>query len=318
MPSYRSSLTPITLGTWGLGDASNDCRAYHRIDPETAINVIIYAIDKGINFFDTAPAYGNGNSEIRLGQAIQKTSTQPLVSTKAGWPNFANPPDYSNATILKNLSQSIERIGYVDMLMLHLEGKINTQTAKNAGRLLEELKKSKMLNAIGVACKAPADLKFWCDYADWDIASINFNMLDLRAIEHNIFELAKRYNIDLVCRTPLAMGFLAQAYPPQHQFAAHDIRSSFNSRRINSFIKGAKIAMKLAQQDDIALWPLTAVRFCLSFKAIKSVIVGSCSINELKAYLPALDGLGLSDEVVQKIIEANIQINPDGHLTANI
>ncbi len=299
---YGQDLSALSLGCWGLGGSNNASPAYANITAQQATKVIHTALEGGISLFDSAPAYANGQSEIRLGNAIALKNATPLIMTKAGWPNFKEPTNYSKKTIIEGLEQSIDRLGYVDILVLHLEGEITYRNRKDIAKTMDDLRRTHQVRAIGVSTKAPIDLRLWCDLVDWDIAVVNFNMLDIRAYEQGIFEMCQQYKIDLVVRTVFALGFLAKPISPQTIFQANDIRHYFSKEQTAAWITGAQKAMALASPDHAISWPLAAIRFCLSFKAIKSILIGPCTIQELQAALPAMDKVGLDPAIVEKIL----------------
>ena len=127
-------VTTMGLGGTGLGNM------YRAVDAEAAIATVHAAYDAGLRYFDTAPVYGFGLSEIRLGQALKSLPRKEIViSSKIGYDLVAigtdelkpglwdSPPpfradfDYSRDAVMRSLEGTLARLGadYVDMLAIH-------------------------------------------------------------------------------------------------------------------------------------------------------------------------------------------------------
>ncbi|MBB5253655.1 aldo/keto reductase [Sulfurisphaera ohwakuensis] len=106
------SISPLALGTWGMGggywsaDYSND---------ENDIKAIVKAIELGITAIDTAEMYGNGHAEELVGKAIKNFKREELFIITKVWPNHAKYED-----VIKSAIASSKRLGtYIDLYFLH-------------------------------------------------------------------------------------------------------------------------------------------------------------------------------------------------------
>ena len=186
----RLSLTEVGLGTAALGNL------YAPIDPRVAQATVEAAWNAGMRFFDTAPFYGFGLSERRLGDVLREHLGEPFaVSTKVGrllrpMPDHSGAParnlfhtpmpfsavfDYSYDGIMRSYEQSLQRLGLarIDVLLIHDIGVVThgagnasmLETLRSSGyRALEQLRASGDVQAIGIGANE------WqaCDEAmDW-------------------------------------------------------------------------------------------------------------------------------------------------------
>ena len=109
-------VSEVGLGCWEIGGSWGD------VSEHDAREVLKQALDKGVNFFDTADSYGDGRSEKFLGKLIKSTSEKIFVTTKAGrrWrPNY--PKGYKQNRIEEFIDRSLINleIDCIDLLQLH-------------------------------------------------------------------------------------------------------------------------------------------------------------------------------------------------------
>ena len=110
----------IGFGTWGLGGMD-----YGPIKEKKALNLLNYAYKKRINFFDTAPLYGNGRSETIIGSFLRnKKRKKIIISSKGGMlphRGFDWQQNFSFSNLLKDLNESLNRLNtdYLDYFLLH-------------------------------------------------------------------------------------------------------------------------------------------------------------------------------------------------------
>ena len=110
-------VSEIGLGAWQLGNASG----WQSILEKDAISIVKEALDYGINFFDTAPNYGYGSGEERLGKALKDVERSKIViNTKFGHTDSGG-TNYSSDYIRESLEGSLKRLqlDYVDSFIFH-------------------------------------------------------------------------------------------------------------------------------------------------------------------------------------------------------
>jgi D-threo-aldose 1-dehydrogenase len=178
-------LSPLSLGCAQLGTL------YRAIDDEQAAATVAAAWAAGIRYFDTAPHYGLGLSERRLGAALAAYDrAEFVVSTKVGRllepldppravddEGFAVPGthrrvfDFSRDGVLRSLEQSLERLGLdrVDVVFLHDPDDHRQQALTEGYPALEELRSQGVVNAIGAGMNQSAMLADFVRHTDMDL-----------------------------------------------------------------------------------------------------------------------------------------------------
>jgi predicted aldo/keto reductase-like oxidoreductase len=189
----------------------------NRIDEELAEKQIMYAYDKGVNYYDTAYPYHGGKSEVVLGKIIKKNGIREKVYIADKLPAFLiNKAEQIN----KYFDTQIERLDtdYIDYYLMHMLDSLKSwETLKDFGILdfIEEKKKSGAIRHIGFSFHGRPEefIKILEDY-EWEFCQIQFNYLD----EYNQAGLAglKRAHelgIGVVIMEPLRGGSLAAKAP---------------------------------------------------------------------------------------------------------
>ena len=148
-----------TLNVPGLGFGTAPIgNLYSEIPDSVAIETIQHALQSGINFFDTAPLYGSGLSEKRIGQALRGVERdQFIIETKIGrliTPDGKPIYDYTRDGVLKSLDASLKRmqLDYVDSLLIHdpdSGGQSTRDIIENTLPVLVDLKSQGIVKAIG-------------------------------------------------------------------------------------------------------------------------------------------------------------------------
>lgn len=268
-------VSEIGFGAWGIGGDAKGAVAYGPTDDGESKRALRHAFDSGVTFFDTADFYGFGHSEEVLGAGLAQVRHQVLMATKVGMLDAEGRQDFSVTHIRRSLEQSLKRLGtdYVDLYQLHSPP---IKLVEDDGAILDcldGLRRDGKIRAFGISVRSPEDglkaaqLGFQC-------LQVNFNLLDQRAAENGLFEMCLRNNIGVIGRTPLCFGFLTGHYSARDNFAASDHRSRWKPEQRDKWA-GAYPMFLSALRNPTAQTPAQfALRFCLSFKAVSSVIPG--------------------------------------------
>ena len=194
-----SKISKLGFGCWGLGGDS-----YGYISSKRSIELVNYALENKINFFDTSNIYGNGLSEKRLGLAFKnKNRSSFFVATKMGSiphsPLIKKMPfNYDCDYLKKSFTSSLKNINlkFIDLIQLHSPPKEilkNKKKMKDIISMLKDFKKKQMVRYFGVSVKSPDDAKIVMkSYPDFKFIQINFNLMDQRAIDTGIIHIAKK------------------------------------------------------------------------------------------------------------------------------
>jgi D-threo-aldose 1-dehydrogenase len=284
----RSDLevTRLSLGTAPLGGLF---KSVSDADGEALLNS---ALEIGINYFDTAPQYGHGVAEIRVGKVLQSTKLPYVIETKVGrilqkvenaelFPWFPDAPrdvmpifDYSADGIKRSFNESLERMGldHLDIVLMHDAEEHIKEAIENAFPVLAQYKSQGLIKAVGIGINYVEPALEIMKNTDLDIALIAGRYTLLDQIAHNeLFPYALAHNIDITMGGVLNSGVLANpvAGATYNYLPASDEIIS-RAARIGNFLKERNIPLISA-----------ALQFPLRHPAVTSVLTGPRNVKEL-------------------------------------
>lgn len=281
-------ISRISLGTWAIGGGSAWGRdpAAQAEDERRSIATIRACTQVGVNMIDTAPGYNFGNSERIVGQALKGMNREEVcVITKFGvvWDRkgalFNKVGDtqlyknLSRESILSEIDQSLARLGvdYIDVYMSHWQAVEPYFTPiGETMELLNELKRSGKIRAVGAANVTPAQVEEYLKYGELDIVQAKYSILD-RAVERELLPICKANGITLQAYSPLEMGLLSGALPRDYQpvgaqipkkwFQSENLPRVFDfldrleplTRKYDCTIADLSLAWLLAQDEKLVL-----------------------------------------------------------------
>lgn len=184
------------------------------VDEEKAIEMIEYAINNGINYFDSAYMYHAGNSELILGKAIKGKRENLFITTKSPIPMIQKNEDFDRI-----LDEQLERLGtdHLDFYLLHGLNKEAWEKAKglNGLEFLDRVKKDGRARYAGFSFHDKTDVfKEIIDSYDWDVCQIQYNYFDenYQAGKEGL-EYAASKDIGVIIMEPLRGGRFTQRIP---------------------------------------------------------------------------------------------------------
>jgi len=201
-------VSKVGLGTWQIGSSYWGWeREFNR---DSAIGVIKTALDCGINFIDTAEAYGGGLSETIIGEAIEDVREDVIIATKV------SPNHLSYRGVKKSLKQSLKRLKtkYVDLYQVHWPNPLIP--IRETMRAMEELVDEGKVRAIGVSNFSLGRLRKAREVLKkHDIVSnqIEYNLLR-RNPEKELIPCCQKEGLTVIAYSPLAQGLLTGKYGP--------------------------------------------------------------------------------------------------------
>jgi len=269
------AVSEIGLGAWQLGVKSG----WKEMTESEAIELVQTSFEMGVNFFDTAPNYGLGTSELRLGKALKAYDRDLLVvNTKFGHTDTGN-TNYDSNTIRKSLEGSLKRLQmeYVDSIIIHnppfnyLDGNKNDHY-----EILEKLKEEGKIKAYGASLDTYKEIETLLQTTNSKVIEVFFNILHQDAAR--AFSLAKEKNVGIIVKIPLDSGWLTGKYDENSVF--NDIRKRWSKTDIKTrAILIEKIKNIIGPEANLAQ---TALSFCLAYDAVSTVIPGSASMQQLR------------------------------------
>ena len=272
-------LSEIGYGAWGLGGLQ-----WRGSSDEESFRALRQAFSLGVNFIDTALAYGNGHSERVVGKAVRESGLPILIATKIPpadriWPARADsqfsavfPKEYVTACTedsLRNLG--VERI---DIQQFHVWNA--RWTAQDEWkRVVENLKKSGKVRYVGVSL-TEHDPDSGIELATTglvDSLQVIYNVFDQAATDR-LFPMTAKNGVGILARVPFDEGSLAGTVRADTEFEEGDFRA-FYFRGDRKKQVGERVRELQRDVPEFASrLPELALRFCLSHPAVTSVIPG--------------------------------------------
>lgn len=285
---YRSYLeggpkvSVIGFGAWQLGNYID----WRGMTETEAINLVHQAMEDGINFFDTAPNYALGNSELLLGKALKEAKREALViNTKFGHHSDGH-TDFSHKVIRESIEGSLKRLNtdYIDSVLLHSPSAGLLRAEDNAQyEILEQLKAEGKILAYGASLDTKEDMDTFINHTNGQVIEAFFNILhqDVRFS----FDLAKKKGIKIIAKIPLDSGWLSGKYHQDSTFEG--VRSRWSREDI---ITRADLVDQIrdlpSEGQTLAQF---AIRYCLAYDEVTTVIPGIANINQLISNIAALE-----------------------------
>jgi D-threo-aldose 1-dehydrogenase len=279
----------IELGELGLGTAPL-AGLYEPVDDETAERVVERAWELGLRYFDTAPYYGSGLAERRLGTVLaRKPRDAFVVSTKVGRLLRAEASgwngayfDFSYDATLRSLEQSLERLGIdrVDVTLVHDPDDHYDEALAGAFRALARLRDEGAVRAIGVGMNQVGLLCRFAREADPDcfLVAGRYSVLD-RSAADELLPLCEERGIAVIAGGVFNSGILAGG----DTFDYHEADQGVVAR--------VERLREICARSDVPL-AAAAVQFPRRHPAVASVLVGCRSPQELEEDV-RLSGLAL-------------------------
>ena len=288
------TVSALGFGCWEMGGTYGDVT-----EPEVAA-AVNRAIDLGINCFDTAPAYGGGESEILLGRALGERRKDVIVVTKCGV-GYADRPkgrDSRMVSILASVEQSLRNLGtdYLDVLLIHWPD-VNTPFDE-AMHALDSLVRQGTVRAVGVSNFTLDQIKECEAVRSVDIVQYGLNMFD-RRMEQEIFPHCEQQGTGVMTYGPLAFGLLSGAFTADTTFGSNDWRSTGGRPGWNvgvfaeeHFQRNVQVVEELKPIAGVRgkNMPHLALRWVLSNPAVSVALVGTRTVQEWKTMLPGWSG----------------------------
>ncbi|MDO8496872.1 MAG: aldo/keto reductase [bacterium] len=273
-------VSEIGFGTWGIGGLSKGPTSYGPTDDKESVKALQRALDSGITLYDTSNVYGDGHSEELLGKTFSKSRDKVIIATKVGYSEHNSPKDFSSANLRGSLEQSLGRLktDYVDVYQLHDASTDILETENEIIPTLKKLKKEGKIRAYGISVNSPRDVATAVKVG-FPIIQVNFNMIDQRILDNGLIELISKNKVGLIARTPLCFGFLLGKYSPGI-FGKDDHRSTWPLEQQKIWCEAPKLFSGPAKKEKSTPIEI-ALRYCLSFPEISSVIPGMLSAKEV-------------------------------------
>lgn len=287
-------ISRLSLGTAAIGGL------YTSVSDEDCTETILTAVDNGINFIDTAPHYGKGTSERRIGRALAgRDRSTFVISTKIGRllvPSTTDIDDFfmdadntverkfdfSASGVRQSLEGSLERLGMdsVEVLFIHDPDENADAAIIEAYPELDRMRSEGIIKAIGVGmnqCETPTRVIKETDI-DMVLIAGRYSLLDQRALIE-LLPTAVERNVDIIAAGVFNSGILANPVKgATYDYVPASDELLAKALRIREVLDGHRVSLTSA-----------ALQFPLRHPAVKSVLVGCRSAAEVKTNIDAFN-----------------------------
>ena len=297
-------VSEIGYGAWGIGkhlwigaQDSESLRALHR------------AVDQGVNFIDTALAYGDGHSERLVSQVLREREERIYVATKVPpkngrWPargtlEEAFPAPY----IVQCAERSLRNLGVeaIDLLQLHVWDPSWIADSQWYDALKELQAKGKIVRlGVSINDHQPNSALELVQSGKIDTVQVIYNIFD-QACEDQLLPLCLEKDVGVIARVPFDEGALTGAIVPETKFPKKDWRNFYFKGDRKQQVHERIQELNELLGEEIPTLPNLALRFCLHHEAVSTVIPGMRSVEHVEANVSASDQRVLSPGMIRNL-----------------
>jgi aryl-alcohol dehydrogenase-like predicted oxidoreductase len=297
----------IGLGTWAIGGWM-----WGGSDTDESLRTIQSALDRGINFVDTAPVYGFGRSEEIVGEAIRQSGVRDrvIIATKVGlrWDDQGRiTRDSSADRIRQDIDDSLRRLrtDRVDVYQIHWPDP--SVPIEETASAMRELLEAGKIRAIGVSNFSPAQIDAFRKEAPVHTSQPPYNLFE-REIEKSVLPYAERNGITTLAYGALCRGLLSGKLTVSSTFAGDDLRQvdpKFQPSRFAEYLAVVDALQRFARERYGKSALALALRFILD-RGHTVALWGARHPVQLEP-VPEIMGWSLDAEAMRRIDEALVE-----------
>ena len=308
-------VSEVSFGAWAIGGS------WGKVSEADALAALNQAIDAGVNFVDTADVYGGGRSERLIAQLTKSRKEEIIVATKAGRRLPKQTVEgYSRENLNAWIEDSLRNLetDTIDLLQLHCPP-TELYALPEVFGILDDLVQAGKLRYYGVSVEKVEEALAAIKHPNVQSVQIIFNCFRQRPVEE-FFPLARKQQVGILARVPLASGLLTGKLRRDSTFASDDHRN-FNRHGeqfdVGETFSGVDYETGLAAVDQLrTLLPegvtmsRFALRWILMFDAVTCAIPGGKRPEQVEDNCAASDLPPLTTEAmgsVRKIYDENIK-----------
>jgi aryl-alcohol dehydrogenase-like predicted oxidoreductase len=295
------SVSELGYGAWGIGGSG-----WLGAEDDESLRALRRAIELGVNFIDTAAAYGSGHSEQLVGQAVREAGEEVYVATKIPpknqqWPARAGVPAgdaFPADWIVESTERSLRNLGLdaIDVQQFHV------WSDEWVGRgdwldAVERLKRDGKIRFFGISINdhEPANALRAVEAGAVDTVQVIYNVFD-QAPADELLPATMTEDVGVIVRVPFDEGGLTGSIRPDTRFLDGDFRERYftGDRKREVWERVQEIARDVGVSDERIAE--IALRFCLSHPAVSTVIAGMRSLRNVERNVEAVSLGGLAEE----------------------
>jgi len=312
IPGIPQPVSRIALGTWAIGGWK-----WGGSDADESVATIQAALDRGINFLDTAPVYGFGRSEELVGRALAGGRRQrAVIATKVGvsWNDGKVFRDSRPACVRRSVEESLRRLqtDYIDLYQVHWPDSL--VPFEDTAAELERLRRAGKILAIGVSNFSPEQMQRFSSAALLSTVQPPYNLFE-RAIDRDVLPYAGGAGLTVLAYGALCRGLLSGRITGATQFEGDDLRGydpKFQEPRRSQYLAAVDALDRLARDIGDRRVLALAVRWVLD-RGPTVALWGARRPQQLEGMEQAF-GWNLSPQQMQQIdtIVAGLVTDPVG------
>jgi aryl-alcohol dehydrogenase-like predicted oxidoreductase len=296
-------VSEVGFGAWAIG------AEWGSVSEQDAISALHASLDNGVNFIDTADVYGDGRSERLISKVLKERSERVYVASKAGRRlNPHVPEGFTRENLTKFIERSLRNLDLesLDLVQLHCPPYQIYYMPEVFG-ILDDLVKEGKIKFYGVSVEKVEEAIKALEYPNIQSVQIIFNIFRQRPAEL-FFDLAKKHQMGILARVPLASGLLTGKMAQSTTFTSDDHRNFNRSGEafdIGETFSGVDYDTGLEAVDELR--PLVpegitmaqfALRWILMFDAVSLAIPGAKNVQQATDNAQAANIPAFSDEVM--------------------
>jgi aryl-alcohol dehydrogenase-like predicted oxidoreductase len=298
-------VSEVGYGAWGIGKA-----LWVGAEDEESIRSLKAARDLGVNFFDTALAYGDGHSERLISRTFGQDKDVIIASKIPPMNHLWTLPSgaplqetFPKKYVLDCLDASLKNLGreQIDIMQFH------TWVDEWAGNeewleTVHEMRESGKVRFLGISVQShkPSNVLKALDTGLVDTVQVIHNIFD-QSPEDELYPHAEKHNIGIIVRVPFDEGALTGKITPETTFPDGDFRNGYFAGNRKQQVWNRVQAITKDLNIELEQMPEYALRYCLSFPTVSTVIPGMRSVRHVEANIAAGNKGPLPDATVNKL-----------------
>ena len=318
-------VSEIGFGAWVVGSDWWGDRS-----DEEAIEMVRYAIDQGISYFDTGDVYGHGDSERLIGRALEGVRDEVTVATKIGYDFYNNPqaghgelPKEMNRAYLEDaFEKSLDRLGLEKIDVLQLHNADVEEVDAEVLEFLDELREGDRVDAIGwalgpsIGWLAEGDMAI---EAEFDAVQLVWNAFEQEVGNHFLETLDRTGSeTSLIPRVPHSSGLLNEQVRPDTELSEGDHRAYRPDEWYETGWEKLE-RLRFLERDGERTMAQAALQWLLYHDPVATVTPTFRTRSDIDAWAAASDVPALSEseyERVQSLYADNFGIEGDDGMDA--
>ena len=302
---YRTlGRTGLRVSDVGFGGMTIGGEIFGAADGKESLRALNRALDLGMNFIDTADAYGRGHSEEVIGQVLRTRRDEVVLATKGGnrFDVRQGLRDFDPDYITSAIELSLKRLGIetIDLYQLHNPPQDVIRSSAIFDRL-DRHKREGKIRFYGVSLQNYDDGFAAIESGKPDTLQVVYNILHQEP-EKELFPLAQKQNLGIIARVPFERGLLAGRFKKQADFGEGDARASIFGNDSFEALNAKVEKLGFVVRGDVTSMANAALRFILSHPSVASVIPGIRNVQQAESNLAA-SGKSLPQEDLDRVRE---------------